>query len=502
MIFAHIYGTDPLPTSFVLPFVVRHSNGKYATTLVAYLPKVKANWGFITGISLKLNRTFRYKGRQHHYLSASCPAPNGVDVGRLPLREGRIRLRRQHRHLDAESQLQGDGVRPLRRAAGCPARCSRPRCPSLLPSPAAVRLGSRRAPPASASACRLAQPGEASRRGAEAREGPAGLTRGLQQTRDGNGNPISKAAKKSRRVRLRSARAPYKDAVLAAEHGYSARAGHDRDYAEACARLAPAGRPVAPDAWSKGRVAPVAGRSSTACCPRPPPGSPRSRRRVRSSGCGSKATGRFVIFHAPGARLWALPLSNEGGGAGRCRRLAPRSSPPRRRRSANRARALGVHRLNTAAPQSEILGTRQKTQKREVLTLSSIMRVLPGQASRLPPRARTVSREQASADQRERIILAGAALIAKRGFHGTTIELIIRRAKVGYATFYKNFADKEELLLAIFDYAGVEVRRRMRAAIRGSRRLLDRPGRGVARRALRDDRRATRPSPASAWSSR
>ena len=49
VIFAHIYGEKPLPTSFVLPFVVRHSNGRYATTLVAYLPKVKANWGSITG---------------------------------------------------------------------------------------------------------------------------------------------------------------------------------------------------------------------------------------------------------------------------------------------------------------------------------------------------------------------------------------------------------------------------------------------------------------------
>jgi hypothetical protein len=28
VIFAHIYGKRPLPTSFVLPFVVRHSNGK------------------------------------------------------------------------------------------------------------------------------------------------------------------------------------------------------------------------------------------------------------------------------------------------------------------------------------------------------------------------------------------------------------------------------------------------------------------------------------------
>jgi hypothetical protein len=80
VIFAHIYGKKPLPTSFVLPFVVRHSNGKYATTLVAYLPKVKANWGFITGISLRLNRTFRYQGQTHHYLTASCPTPKGVPV--------------------------------------------------------------------------------------------------------------------------------------------------------------------------------------------------------------------------------------------------------------------------------------------------------------------------------------------------------------------------------------------------------------------------------------
>ena len=29
------------------------------------------------GIRLKLNRTFRYKGQTHHYLTASCPAPKG-----------------------------------------------------------------------------------------------------------------------------------------------------------------------------------------------------------------------------------------------------------------------------------------------------------------------------------------------------------------------------------------------------------------------------------------
>ena len=80
VIFAHIYGTHPLPTSFVLPFVVRHSNGDFATTLVAYLPKVKANWGFITGISLKLRRDFTYKHKVHHYLTASCPTPKGIPI--------------------------------------------------------------------------------------------------------------------------------------------------------------------------------------------------------------------------------------------------------------------------------------------------------------------------------------------------------------------------------------------------------------------------------------
>jgi hypothetical protein len=79
VIFAHIYGRQPVPTSFVLPFVVRHSNGRYATTLVAYLPKIKANWGFIRRISLRLSRLYRYQGQVHSYLSAACAAPKGFN---------------------------------------------------------------------------------------------------------------------------------------------------------------------------------------------------------------------------------------------------------------------------------------------------------------------------------------------------------------------------------------------------------------------------------------
>lgn len=90
------------------------------------------------------------------------------------------------------------------------------------------------------------------------------------------------------------------------------------------------------------------------------------------------------------------------------------------------------------------------------------MRALPGKASRLPPGPQPVSRKDAPADQRRRILRATAELVAKRGFHGTTNELIVRRARVGYATFYKHFADKEECLLALFEETCGRVEARLR----------------------------------------
>jgi hypothetical protein len=78
VIFAHIYGTEPLPTSFTLPFSLKQNGkGAYATTLVAHLPQVAAQWGYISGVSLKLQRTFFYRGETHSYISAGCPAPAG-----------------------------------------------------------------------------------------------------------------------------------------------------------------------------------------------------------------------------------------------------------------------------------------------------------------------------------------------------------------------------------------------------------------------------------------
>lgn len=81
------------------------------------------------------------------------------------------------------------------------------------------------------------------------------------------------------------------------------------------------------------------------------------------------------------------------------------------------------------------------------------MRALPGKASRQPPGPEPVSRAAAAADQRRRILEATADLVAEQGYGATTIEQVVRRARVGYATFYKHFADKEEAFLALLDAA-------------------------------------------------
>jgi hypothetical protein len=84
VLYAHIYGVEPLPTSFTLPFAIKRTRGTYRTTLISRLPRVAAQWGFIDGIDLTLGRRFRRRGRTHSYLSAGCPAPAGFPGAVFP----------------------------------------------------------------------------------------------------------------------------------------------------------------------------------------------------------------------------------------------------------------------------------------------------------------------------------------------------------------------------------------------------------------------------------
>lgn len=80
-ILAHVYGVKPVPVSFTLPFLITKRRGQFGTVLTAALSEVTGKAGYITGLSMHLGRTVNGRG----YVSASCPAPKGLNAAVFPL---------------------------------------------------------------------------------------------------------------------------------------------------------------------------------------------------------------------------------------------------------------------------------------------------------------------------------------------------------------------------------------------------------------------------------
>ncbi|HUC08577.1 MAG TPA: hypothetical protein VMR96_10880 [Solirubrobacterales bacterium] len=86
VLLGQIYAPHPFATSFVFVFAIRHlAKGPYGTALEASLPRALGNWGYVTGIEIKLSRRYSYRGQRHSYISAGCPAPAGFNKVAFPL---------------------------------------------------------------------------------------------------------------------------------------------------------------------------------------------------------------------------------------------------------------------------------------------------------------------------------------------------------------------------------------------------------------------------------
>jgi AcrR family transcriptional regulator len=83
---------------------------------------------------------------------------------------------------------------------------------------------------------------------------------------------------------------------------------------------------------------------------------------------------------------------------------------------------------------------------------------------RLPRGPHRLSREQVENHQRERIIAAMIAAAGTKGYGSTTIGDITRRARVSRDTFYEQFVNKEQCLLAAYDATTRELLDEMVAA--------------------------------------
>lgn len=76
----HAFSSRP-PTVVVLPFVFRPVSGRFGTALVAQLRPSLGPWPHLAGFAITLGRRFRFHGRTHSYVSASCPIPPSLTAG-------------------------------------------------------------------------------------------------------------------------------------------------------------------------------------------------------------------------------------------------------------------------------------------------------------------------------------------------------------------------------------------------------------------------------------
>jgi AcrR family transcriptional regulator len=69
-------------------------------------------------------------------------------------------------------------------------------------------------------------------------------------------------------------------------------------------------------------------------------------------------------------------------------------------------------------------------------------------ARRLPPGSHGIPADVVARNQRERLVAAMAEACAEKGYAGTSVADVAKRAGVSSVTFYKQFADKRECMLA------------------------------------------------------
>jgi hypothetical protein len=111
-ILAHVFGTEPVPTSYTLPFVIgKIGKGTYGTVLKASLPRFTSKWGYVTGISLGLGRGYSGSGAGRRYLTAGCPAPKGTGIASFPLARATLSFGKDGPGAIGQTLIRSCGVR-------------------------------------------------------------------------------------------------------------------------------------------------------------------------------------------------------------------------------------------------------------------------------------------------------------------------------------------------------------------------------------------------------
>jgi len=105
-IWVHAFSSDP-PISLVLPFVIHPGGKAFGTVLIATVPRSVGPLPRLAVFRLRLFRRFSYRGRQHSYISATCPVPPSFTAGFLS-------FARATYSFEGDRQVQIESVRSCR----------------------------------------------------------------------------------------------------------------------------------------------------------------------------------------------------------------------------------------------------------------------------------------------------------------------------------------------------------------------------------------------------
>jgi len=83
LILAQIYSKNP-PGAIILTFTIKKHKGIYGNTIETTLPKYAEGWAYLTQFEMTLGRTYRWRGKERSYVSASCSAPAGFPGAVFP----------------------------------------------------------------------------------------------------------------------------------------------------------------------------------------------------------------------------------------------------------------------------------------------------------------------------------------------------------------------------------------------------------------------------------
>lgn len=74
LLLVHAYVAVPTPTAVVITTkITRVSRGQFGLHTVSEVPKIAGGAGSVTGFRFKIKRTFKYKGEEKSFITASCP---------------------------------------------------------------------------------------------------------------------------------------------------------------------------------------------------------------------------------------------------------------------------------------------------------------------------------------------------------------------------------------------------------------------------------------------